>query len=81
MTDRAVDWDCAMRELRCHICGNSATCIGRYESMEHDEPACDECCGHGCEDGNCTYLTDEDGEFTPEARDRVHAWATNGATP
>lgn len=37
----------------CHICGKPATCIGRYDNMKTDEPACDDCCGHGCEDGHC----------------------------
>lgn len=38
----------------CATCGRrSATCMGRYEDMEKEEPACDECCGHGNEDGAC----------------------------
>lgn len=38
----------------CHICGKPATCIGAYEDPEaKDQPACDECCGHGNEDGHC----------------------------
>lgn len=37
----------------CHICGKPATCIGQYESAEEESPACDDCCGHGCEDGKC----------------------------
>jgi hypothetical protein len=41
----------------CNHCGRSpATCIGRYEDQERDQLACDECCGHGCEDGSCTRL-------------------------
>jgi hypothetical protein len=75
--------DAQMRELKCGICGNDAACIGRYDdhdeetcthkgcTQHRDEPACNECCGHGCEDGNCTYLTDEDGEYTEEAKARV----------
>lgn len=51
-----------IRELRCAICGKPATCVGRYEDMpEPGEPACDECCGHACEDGHCDQLYDEDG--------------------
>ncbi len=42
--------------FRCAICNGPATCQGRYEDMEHIEPACDECCGHGCEDGHCDPL-------------------------
>lgn len=42
--------------VRCTHCGAPATCVGRYESVGDDapwEPACDTCCGHGCEDGRC----------------------------
>jgi len=42
-------------------CGNPSTCIGLYDSMYvHDKPspACDVCCGHGCEDGHC-YKRDD----------------------
>lgn len=39
--------------LVCATCGERATCVGRYENMVDMEPACDECCGHGCEDGLC----------------------------
>lgn len=39
-------------------CGKPATCIGRYETMTEPAYACDECCGHGCEDGEC-YPLDE----------------------
>lgn len=38
---------------KCATCEKPAACVGRYEAMEHFEPACDECCGHGCEDGRC----------------------------
>jgi len=38
----------------CAICGKPATCIGVYEDPEGEpEPACDDCCGHGNEDGWC----------------------------
>lgn len=38
----------------CTTCGvREATCVGRYEDMDTCEPSCDECCGHGCEDGHC----------------------------
>jgi hypothetical protein len=44
----------AAEQSICAHCGERpATCIGRYESMRKDEPACDECCGHACEDGHC----------------------------
>lgn len=39
--------------MRCHICDAPATCVGQYDNMEKPEPACDTCCGHGCEDGYC----------------------------
>jgi len=44
--------------LKCP-CGNIAACIGLYEPWskhQKPEPACDECCGHGCEDGHCDKL-------------------------
>ncbi len=46
--------------LRCQ-CGNSASCIGLYEAWtkhQKAEPACNECCGHGCEDGHCDKVDD-----------------------
>ncbi len=33
-----------------------AVCIGQYDSMEHEDAACDECCGHGNEDGHCVSI-------------------------
>lgn len=45
----------------CLHCGERvATCSGRYEAMTEEAPACDECCGHGNEDGRCRPL-----EVTP----------------
>lgn len=44
--------------MTCIHCGAPATCVGAYEASEIWEPACDECCGHGCEDGQC-YPLDE----------------------
>ena len=43
----------ASNEVKCTNCGLPATCVGQYESMETEEPACDNCCGHACEDGYC----------------------------
>lgn len=57
-----------IRALRCAICSEPAACVGRYE--EPGEPACNECCGHGCEDGSCDLLYDEDGDITQDL-----AWA------
>jgi len=46
----------------CETCpGQPATCIGRYEDMTSDGYGCDGCCGHGCEDGECRQLYDEEG--------------------
>ena len=35
----------------CSLCGAPATCHGTYEGKP--SYACDDCCGHGCEDGVC----------------------------
>lgn len=40
----------------CDFCGKPATCKGAYENAEEDSYACDDCCGHGCEDGHCRPL-------------------------
>ena len=37
----------------CAHCGKPATCFGSYESDLTPAYACDDCCGHGCEDGHC----------------------------
>jgi hypothetical protein len=43
----------------CWVCGKAATCIGRYEDpSEKPRPACDDCCGHGCEDGFCDKIVE-----------------------
>lgn len=42
--------------LVCHICGKPAACIGKYDNMTKPEPSCDECCGHGNEDGWCKRI-------------------------
>lgn len=47
----------APTEPTCATCGKPATCIGRYEGMTEDDPACDDCCGHGNEDGRCEPIT------------------------
>ncbi len=44
----------ASNVVLCSHCNElPATCIGRYDVMTEDAPACSECCGHGNEDGNC----------------------------
>lgn len=39
--------------MKCCYCGNEAACVGAYEGDRIPEPSCDECCGHGNEDGVC----------------------------
>jgi hypothetical protein len=49
------------REVACAFCGKPATCAGVYADGREDEdprPACDDCCGHGSEDGLCFQLDD-----------------------
>lgn len=40
-------------QLSCAICGEPASCVGAYENATTPALACDECCGHGNEDGHC----------------------------
>lgn len=51
-----------MSLMTCTCCEvDTAACVGRYDAMEYAEPACNECCGHGCEDGHCYVIEiDED---------------------
>lgn len=66
MIDASEDGPMLARDLRkisspnCAHCldvpANPATCIGAYEGMEDETPACDVCCGHGNEDGYCKQL-------------------------
>ncbi len=37
-------------------CGKPATCVGAYEDLENIAPSCDDCCGHGNEDGWCVEI-------------------------
>ena len=41
---------------------NPATCFGRYDNMEHPDYSCDDCCGHGNEDGYCEPLPAENAQ-------------------
>ncbi len=57
-----AQWVCGWRphdKRVCAICGAPATCLGRYEDMHAVEYACDEHCGHGCEDGLCVRFADD----------------------
>lgn len=74
-----------IRALVCANCNRFAVCVGCYEDhadedCEHDgctqhgdSPACDECCGHACEDGSCVPLYDEDGDIDPDCKVRCAA--------
>src|SRR6478609_5388947 len=42
---------------RCSTCHRDAACFGVYEGIAGY--GCDECCGHGCEDGHCERLGDD----------------------
>lgn len=50
-----------MSDLKCFWCERPATCYGTYEG--HTGYACDECCGHGCEDGWCDQLRNEQDDY------------------
>lgn len=39
-----------------HCKAKKATCVGAYEDQHDFAPACDDCCGHGNEDGRCVEL-------------------------
>lgn len=58
-----------MAEHKCKWCGADATCFGEYEQSDGSTLcyACDECCGHGCEDGWCKPVD----EVEPRDRMRV----------
>ena len=44
---------------KCAACGALASCVGSYEG-ERESHACDDCCGHGSEDGHCTPVNHAD---------------------
>lgn len=47
--------------VACQECGRRSICVGRYEGHGEEGASCDECCGHGNEDGHCHQLTDPAG--------------------
>lgn len=56
------DYSCRGEQLwedqTCAHCGGIATCIGSYEGDGGpDQPACNECCGYGNEDGHCRPIS------------------------
>ena len=67
------------KTLRCATCGNVATCIGRYEGRPGDSCACDECCGHGNEDGWCEPLVSGGRSPVPPDPDTIEAIRSNEA--
>lgn len=44
------------RRSVCAHCGGGTVCIGRYGTAERFTFACNKCCGHGNEDGQCFML-------------------------
>ncbi len=62
----------AMRPV-CSCCGDAATCFGESEG---DPPvyACDNCCGHGGEDGHCSPVAP--GRVTVEETEHLRASIT-----
>lgn len=48
-------------QILCHFCNGKAACLGRYENCEGPfNYACDDCCGHGNEDGRCSRIGSDD---------------------
>lgn len=56
----------------CYVCGKPAACIANYEAEDHYQPACDEHCGHGNEDGWCRPV--------PEAIAEMSKWLLQANT-
>lgn len=63
----ARERDAAMR--LCSICRKPAACFGRYDNMKTAAYACNDCCGHGCEDGWCRPVVDRPRERGLDAAD------------
>jgi hypothetical protein len=49
---RRVDAQNVAINAKCYNCGKPATCYGAYEDT-NEHFACNDCCGHGNEDGWC----------------------------
>lgn len=68
--------------LRCYACQKPATCNGTYEgSGVPGVYACDDCCGHGNEDGECTPIIPATDKVLVEQKDlilRGEVWALQG---
>lgn len=71
--------------LVCSMCGKPATCVGYGEGPEHMGLGCDECCGHGNEDGWCIPLAAPRGQtrehVTCSCRRAVVGMWTSGYDP
>lgn len=53
----------------CNTCKRPATCKGAYEGQAEETYSCDDCCGHGNEDGHCELLeTKTKGALSDELR-------------
>ncbi len=62
----------------CDHCGERpSVCVGRYEGHGAVRPACDQCCGHGNEDGWCVALADHKVVVDVLERSRQHEEAAN----
>ena len=57
--DVACAIDATGHAPKCSHCDRPATCFGAYEDERNIGYGCDECCGHGCEDGWCRQLSDD----------------------
>lgn len=55
---------------KCDHCGAQATCWGQYEGRPPCF-ACDQCCGHGCEDGRCWGVEDIEAVGGPSLADAI----------
>jgi hypothetical protein len=69
---------------KCRTCSKPATCIGEYETCTGvEDPACDDCCGHGNEDGHCRLLTvapEQNPSFTGVERGPLTGQSAQGIT-
>lgn len=54
----------------CHFCGKAAACYGTYEGMTGY--SCDECCGHGNEDGYCEPIAEVPPPVEPPQPDGIY---------
>lgn len=63
-------------DVVCHHCRSKpAVCVGAYDNQTEELPACGDCCGHGCEDGNCVPLLMS--SLLESRQDTVKTWAEN----